>query len=347
MTGDSMIKSILVNSLMVIASIAISLIALEFCVRLALPHYDPSGQLAFVETADQVPLLKGPGSVQRQTKNTGDFDVEVRVNALGLREDKNITEAKPQDYFVIGDSYALGWGVEAEARFSNVLEKHLADRAVFNISVPTDFDGYGRLLAYAKRNGANIRNVIVSVCMENDLRLYDSQPASSNPTQVVQSSGSLQRLKNFLTQNSAAYFFVTSVIHANPILRDLAVHLGFIIPNLEAPHLYDVHPDYVASSARRLTNLVTGYPQAIVLIVPSRALWVGTAEQRALARQIHNDFVTAVHTAGLGVVDPRDLMERSGEPLAFHFKHDGHWNARGHALAAELLAEEIQSNHAR
>jgi hypothetical protein len=40
-------------------------------------------------------------------------------------------------------------------------------------------------------------------------------------------------------------------------------------------------------------------------------------------------------------------MERSGEPLAFHFKNDAHWNERGHALAAQLLVGKILSPGSR
>ena len=46
-------------------------------------------------------------------------------------------------------------------------------RPVFNIGEGSaDLDGYGHLLRYAESHGARVGTLIVSVCMENDLRDY-------------------------------------------------------------------------------------------------------------------------------------------------------------------------------
>jgi hypothetical protein len=44
---------------------------------------------------------------------------------------------------------------------------------------------------------------------------------------------------------------------------------------------------------------------------------------------------------GLAVADPRAAFEATGTPLAMHFAKDGHWNARGHAIAARVLFETL------
>jgi phospholipase/lecithinase/hemolysin len=44
------------------------------------------------------------------------------------------------------------------------------------------------------------------------------------------------------------------------------------------------------------------------------------------------------------VVDLRDRFEQSGNPLSYHFANDTHWNKEGHRLAAEALAEVLQTS---
>ncbi|MBI4341847.1 MAG: hypothetical protein HY599_00595, partial [Candidatus Omnitrophica bacterium] len=56
----------------------------------------------------------------------GDFDIEVTANAQGLRE-HDISPKPPGTYRILGlgDSFAFGWGVEAEESFLKVLQARL------------------------------------------------------------------------------------------------------------------------------------------------------------------------------------------------------------------------------
>jgi hypothetical protein len=119
--------------------------------------------------------------------------------------------------------------------------------------------------------------------------------------------------------------------------------LGLLIPEL------DVLPDLAGStealttSARRVVQLARGR-NAIVLIVPSRRLWVGKTADRAEAARIHEAFIKNLKDSGMIVIDLRDRFEQSGNPLAYHFANDTHWNKEGHRLAAEALAEVLQTS---
>ena len=109
----------------------------------------------------------------RQIKNTGDYDVEVRFNSLGFRDDKPFSLAGKDGLFVVGDSSAFGWGVDVRHRFSDRLQAIL-QRRVFNIAIPSaDLEGYQGLVRHAEANAAVIRKLILCVTMENDLRIYD------------------------------------------------------------------------------------------------------------------------------------------------------------------------------
>ncbi|GHB72059.1 hypothetical protein GCM10007390_27620 [Persicitalea jodogahamensis] len=57
-----------------------------------------------------------------------EFDVEVRTNSLGVRDDEASHEHP--SIVVLGDSHGMGWGVEQPDRFSEVLENRLRTRVL-------------------------------------------------------------------------------------------------------------------------------------------------------------------------------------------------------------------------
>ena len=307
-----------------------ALLIVEGVARVAAPAYNPSGRVAFTYLSDGTPIGP-PNAVRRQTKSTGDYDVLVRFNALGFRDPKPLESSTPDSIFVIGDSFAFGWGVEESERFSDLLQRRLR-RPVFNIGEGSaDFDGYGHLLRYAESHGARVGTLIVSVCMENDLREY----GPDEPERTAQ--GGVSAAKNFLTDHSAVYALIAAAIHRSPRLERVAASAGLLVPNLAAIAESDASDDAVRSSVERLRALVSGR-RAIVLIVPSRALWAGTDAHRRQVARTHETFTGLLRQAGLPVVDVRAAFEQRGSPLSLHLPNDGHWTAEGHRLATEELA---------
>ena len=68
----------------------------------------------------------------RCTFENVEFSTEVRVNRLGLRDDDAALEAP--DVVVLGDSYAMGWGVQQEETLERVLA-HLSGLKVLNAGI--------------------------------------------------------------------------------------------------------------------------------------------------------------------------------------------------------------------
>lgn len=343
------------NLLLFIAASAISLAALEMAVRLIFPQYDPSGGIRFYTESDGT-VIGLPNSVAHQVKNTGDYDVTVRFNSDGYRDPKNVRSSIHGAIFVVGDSFSMGWGVEERERFSDRLSQSLG-QDVYNIAIPADLDTYDKLTRRAERLGAKIDLLIVGVCMENDLRIYEPSVATSRPVDTgvpITSSGVvpippaesfasyIQQWKLWLMDRSSTYFLVTSVVHRTPWLAALAARLGLLKENLKAVDDQPIPtPAVLKSSEERLIRLLNGH-KAIVLIIPSRQLWVGTEQAKSASAVAHEAFVSALRSRGVRVVDLRGKFEMSGNPLGYHFRHDGHWNAAGHALAAHELANAIR-----
>jgi hypothetical protein len=313
-------------TLTVAVAISVGLGLLEGLTRLLFPAFDPSGRFEFRYPVGSLTLGQ-PGTAARQAKNTGDYDVAIAINRHGLRDDKDIAEATAGDLVVVGDSFAWGWGVETADRFSERLQV-LTGRTAYNLATPTGLAGYAALLDYAQSLGARIGQVVVAVCLENDLGLYG---AAEEPTDDPPAGW-----KEWLAERSAAYLLLTTAIHQTPALKALAVGAGAIVPNLAGMATNAYQPEVIEASADRLQALAKRY-RLLAVLIPSRALWIG--ENRAVEDRVHKALVAALIKHGVSVLDLRPLLEAGGAPLAYHFANDGHWNARGHALAAEAIAK--------
>ena len=316
--------------LAVLAGFAVALGLAEGLSRLLFPAFDPSGRFEFTFPVGALVLGK-PGTEARQVKNTGDYDVFVRINSHGLRDANDVATAGADDILVVGDSFAWGWGVEAQERFSDQLQI-LTGRRTFNLSTPTDIEGYAALLAYAETLGSRAGRVVIAVSMENDLLVYRYTREGEPP------GGGGRDLREWLSSHSALYLLAVTAVQQTPWLRDIAVKAGLIVPNLEGMAKNDYDPAIIDSSANRLRDIAERY-RALVVLIPSRALWVGNA--RAIEDRVHTAFVVALQRRGIDVLDLQPVLEAQGDPLSYHFANDGHWNARGHALAAHAISQHL------
>ena len=333
-------KSRLLNAGLLALAILASAGLFELGVRLLFPAFDPSGHVRFIAGSGTRPTLGPANASLRQVKNSGDYDVNVEFNCHGFRDKKDFLAGRAEDVFVVGDSFSFGWGVEARDRYSNRLAD-LSNLKVFNISIPGNLEHYEKLLSFVAAEGACVGRVVLGLTMENDIIDYAPKPAGRQRKEGGEPEDSglvLASVKGFLLRNSAAYFFATSAIHRSPALKSMAVKLGLVVSNLSGVHRSKYRPAAVASSLSILKRLSRRYP-ITVLLIPSRALWIGP--DQADARRIHEAVLAGLKSAGIGVVDLRPRFERGGAPLSFHFANDGHWNPSGHGVAARELSAAL------
>lgn len=334
--------------LFVAASFACLFIA-EWSVRLALPDYDPASQVVFAYHPAAGTVLGTPGASSRQIKNSGDYNVTVRFNKHGFRDRQNVATGTAADTYVTGDSFTLGWGVEEDERFSSALAK-LTGRQVFNISASSDIDGYARALAYAEKLGAKVHHVVLAVNMIDDVKEYPQFRVKARP--LVESapppddSGvrlSLQSIKTLLLRESALYFLLTARLGSIEWLRAVLVRIG-VVKTIKTISGGLPSAREIESTANRLSELARKY-DLLVLVIPSRGLWIG--RDRDAVSRIHDVFRSALQKRGIRFVDPRPLMEASGDPMQYHFRNDGHWVPTGHLLAAKGLAARLSAEQSK
>jgi len=324
----------------------ICLLCMEIGVRIAMPFFSPRAQIPFQFLTNGV-ALGTPNQTIRQATPKGDYDSTIHFNEDGFRDSKTLRQSTEADWFALGDSYTLGWGVEEPERFSSRLEKLLQTNQpparIFNIAIPEDLIGYERLLGYVASRGARVRHLIIGVCMENDLKNYTSRQTAYEGAHSAAGGGmsGKERVRAWLKSHSALYIAASYTLQKGDATRRLMEKLG-ISRDIQALTGFNTWDETVLNTSRdELVRLAAG-KDAVILIIPSRNLWHGTHQDEE--RRVHEGFVAMVRAAGLQVVDPRLAIEAQGDPLACHFKTDPHWNARGHEIAALELCKWFQAH---
>ena len=316
----------------------VALFVAEWSVRLALPAYDPAGHIVWRIHPVAGTVLGEPNTTARQIKNSGDYDVSIAFNRHGFRDTQDISFGTREDVYILGDSFAFGWGVEAKERFSNKLAP-LIGRRVFNVSSSVNLDGYEKLLAYAESLGAEIQTLVLALNLIDDVNVYREAPATAtSPPAMTPAEHTLMALKVFLLRESALYFLLTQSVNNVDWLRATMIRLGLIRTLGEAP-LGAPSDEAIESTMSRIALLGHRYDLTVMLI-PSRALWLG--KERGIAANTHRRVTAALTKRGIRVVDPRLGFEAGRKPLQYHFRNDGHWNPAGHGLAAAILSEALK-----
>jgi len=289
---------------------------LEWALRSCKPCYDPRRQIVFRSEPEFDTVLGPRNETVRQRTPKGDYDLQVTFNRHGLRDPKDFAVSTADDLFVLGDSFALGWGVQEDRRFSDLLASALK-RRVFNIAIPNDLAGYDGLLRYVRSRGAVVSNLIVAVCMYNDLKNYNlaGRPQLSK---VGDRLGFVARLRAFMQSHSALYLALSFQVQQFPALRRLCERSGVArdISALTPENVYD--PAVIASSRDKLLEMARGFERDhfLVLIAPSLSLWLG--DNQETEQRIHSEFVSSLVASGLRVVDMKPRFEAGGNPRAYY-----------------------------
>lgn len=187
-------KRILSNILLVAASCGLGMLVAEGVVRTFYPesrdHVAPHGLL---EVDPDLGWKLTPDSTSRHHSTV--FDVVYRINSIGFRDEQRESTKPPNVHRVLllGDSQIFGWGVDAGARFSNLVEERVSDLEVLNLGVP----GYGldqEILTYESRGAAlGADEVIFFVSRLTLSRAHSGQIyRKDKPQFVLDDSGTLK-----------------------------------------------------------------------------------------------------------------------------------------------------------
>ncbi len=300
--------------------------------------------------------------------------IAIRINSKGLR-DVERTYRKQGAYRIValGDSFAFGHGVDFEQSFLTILEAKLKRGVnerieIIKAVVPgTGLSFYRELLA-AEGMRYDPDLVLVNVFVGNDLD--DVVVASREAERVVADGGgrSFQRtlygVKRWLRAHLHIYSFAVDRLKAHPRIRR-ALNASGLAGGLIGSQVIDVlkkpSPDGYAMKWRLageiLKDIKEQCPNVAVVVIPSREQVDADRLRRAVKQVGYTlDEIDRFHPSeqmaalcrqlDMPCIDltPRFIQVYSTErtPLFFESEIEAHFNARGHALAAEMISADLQ-----
>jgi hypothetical protein len=267
-----------------------------------------------------------------------EFDTEIRVNSRGFRSDEQALNAP--EVVVVGDSYAMGWGVPQDSTFAALMERRTGLRVL-----DTGVSSYGtarELMGLRRVDMSSARDLIIQYS-------FNDQPENED---FVRGNGSLnirpesaydslveehlrtaryypgKHLRRFLPIALRALYFraLTSV---TGVARE-APRVDRISRNIDAE--VDAFLGTLMRSPVRLDSL-----RIIVFeVTPFAPSSSGFAERLATEsrRPTRPRWMQRIH-----VLDAAKILTASD-----YYKVDDHLRSSGHASLATALAALVQAN---
>jgi len=298
---------------------------------------------------------------------TWEYQTSLRTNSLGLREDKEYGKKPPGVYRVLslGDSFAMGVGVELEDTYVKILERLLESATagikfeVINAGVP----GYNTVqeLTYFQEEGLKLEPdlVLLNFYIGNDvhgnLRTQGSSIVVDGYLQnPVSPPGKLPRqLRFFLNRHSHLYLFIW------PLQRQLFDPLMQYREKkrwASWSSIYRVNEDQRTSAMWEKTReLLEEFARVrrhrtkvAVIVIPElsqtdHSRWVTRFKDWETDRfdwqrdKSNKRIVRICKDLGIPVLDLLPAFTQAGSEKPLYFELDHHWTPSGNRLAAEAV----------
>jgi lysophospholipase L1-like esterase len=309
-------------------SLALTLTVLELCLRMYMPvrNVGPS-----FTTHDEV-YGKALKKSYRCERSSPEFTMRFSTNSLGFRG------AEPQHFpsggvLFLGDSFTMGYGVSDGREFPALVGEALARRygadGVPVVNAGIGDSGNGRWLHFLTRDAARFapRAVVLQLCSNDVMDNVREGAFRLDP------SGSLVPSK---TQGQASW-------------RRRAQQAVESVPGLTHLHLLGLLRQGRARARPAGLPAPAGTPEpsaaeALTLRLLDEALTLAAERQWpavVLAADLDARFSRLVEQELARRGQPLVRVPAKEERPDLYYGVDGHWNERGHALAARLVMAEL------
>jgi len=296
-----------------------------------------------------------------------------RIDAHGFRDTSPLERS---EIFALGDSYTFGSTDQSRnwvARLETLVGQPVYNLGITGASPPQEV----LVLQHVMARGARLRHVLWMLTEANDLD--DDYDPPRRPSAEITPEGVVDVVKDAvralrdevrgqsLLRRALTGDFVIGVRQAGPSAEDplMAEARHRRIPLYHSPRLgYKLfHPAYVERAARP-ASAVERHPnrprldhvfadmralaaragfRVTVVIAPSDARLYARAFGLEVSAEPHLiTYLAALALRnGFDVVDLHALLIPYAERELLYWRDDTHWNDRGHALVAQLIAERV------
>jgi lysophospholipase L1-like esterase len=273
-----------------------------------------------------------------------EFRTRVITNSSGYRSAREFERPAngTQRVMTFGDSFTFGYGVEYEQTYSAKIEEALnrvspAGVEVFNFGTPAYgtmqeaivFDRFKHLKPDVVVIGLLARDTVVEEGGNDFVDNYNfynrKKTGATDSTAVHQYGSATRQIRKWLKQSSNLY-------------RVFELHLGSLLRTFYTPGTGPT--DLVADSRRITAQCLRNFDRSLgELRIRGIILWIPfpssvTQSDHSVAR-----WLRSLELQNFVVVDVVSKFKSS--PMEYYFPLDGHWNAKGHALAADAVVEAI------
>ena len=271
-----------------------------------------------------------------------DFNTEFSTNSQGFRDDEfSIQDEKI--IFMLGDSFTAGQGVEENQTHSSLLEENLNQYKVYNLGV---FGYSQRQQVIQLKQYLPIYNpeiVIINLYIGNDL--IDN--CGELPT-IKKETTTYEKIKNFIKKSQAITFIYKKAV--TPLTKTKNFYFHIDSPDIQ--ECYNITKEHL----KEIKNLSEQHDAELLITLIARQAQTVKEKEKVLIDWYDNFEEFSLESFDLYIVNKRMLeickdLEIDCLDLTQSFKKqdgkinlyvaDGHWNSKGHELAANELSEYL------
>ena len=265
-----------------------------------------------------------------------EFSNEIRTNSMGLRDD-SASLIKPE-IICLGDSYTMGWGVEQDKSFPQLIE-HTTGHRVLNTGI-TSYGTARELLMLNRLDTSAVKYLVIQYCY-NDWT--ENQTFLKNNAYLPIGSQKTQN-NTFKSYQLARTYFPFK--YTLTMLRMYLRNTFFKRMQTKTPEAlpWESSLDYVGPSAKAFVQILSGsrinLSKLKVFVIDTNRYpeydhhFLDSVESIISKGSFNAGFKKNVH-----IIKFPELNNQQ-----YFYPLDNHLNEKGHALVADKLISALKQN---